>query len=83
VQNPVTVPYVRQMARRAIAGDSNGRIAAWLNAEDVRTQRGKKCQPETVGQVLRGNALAGYAMREKSRVRDPPEWHCSGIGRRS
>ena len=58
------------MAERSIAGHSNGKIAAWLNSEKIPTSRGCTWKPETVGTVLRGHALAGYAMRKGSRVRD-------------
>ncbi|HKB47398.1 MAG TPA: recombinase family protein, partial [Ktedonobacterales bacterium] len=64
-QNPATVGYVRGMAARCIAGDSNGKIAAWLNAEGVPTSRGCAWVPATVGMVLRGHSLAGYAVRAK------------------
>jgi hypothetical protein len=50
------------MVRRSIAGDSNGKIAAWLNSGPVPTSRGCEWKPETVGTVLRGHSLAGYAV---------------------
>ena len=63
VQDSAKVGYARVMTDRAIDGHSNGRIARWLNAEGVLTQRGHAWKPETVNTVLRGHALAGYAVR--------------------
>jgi site-specific DNA recombinase len=63
VQDPVTARYAREMAQRAIDGHSNGSIARWLNASYVPTQRGSWWKPATVGTVLRGHSLPGYAAR--------------------
>ena len=68
VQDPAKVGYARVMAERAVDGHSNGKIARWLNAEGIKTQRGKPWTPEAVNTVLRGHALAGYAVRT-ARVR--------------
>jgi site-specific DNA recombinase len=70
VQDPVRARYAEAMAERAIDGHSNGRIARWLNSEGVKTQRGHRWEPETVGQVLRGHSLAGYAVRYPRRLKD-------------
>ncbi len=48
-----------QMADKAIAGDSNGQIARWLNSEGISSPRGKSLWlVESVRQVLRSPNMA-------------------------
>jgi hypothetical protein len=59
------------MADMATAGQSNGRIAAWLNAEDVRPPYGGyEWTPEVVRVMLRSPSLAGRMVAKGKVVRD-------------
>ena len=69
-QNPETAPYAAELADRCIAGDSNPKLAAWLDAQGVPSARGKTWNPQSVRVVLLGHALAGYASSKGQRVRD-------------
>jgi site-specific DNA recombinase len=63
-------PTVREMASRAIAGDSNGKIARWLNGEGIKTTRGNQWSPDVVGKLLRNPALAGWSVYRGAIVLD-------------
>jgi site-specific DNA recombinase len=55
-------PITLDMAMRATAGDSNGKIARWLNDSGILTTRGNQWNAMVVGRLLRNPALAGYAV---------------------
>ena len=70
-QDDRLVPYATRMADMAIAGQSNGKIAAWLNAEGVASPKGGYAwTPEVVRVMLRNPALAGRMVAKGQVVRD-------------
>lgn len=58
--DPALVPYIRELARRYLAGESLLSLARWLTAEGIETETGlTEWNPGTVSQVLRNPALVG------------------------
>ena len=70
-QDDQLAPIALRMADMAIAGQSNGKIAAWLNAEGVASPKGGYAwTPEVVRVMLHNPALAGRMVAKGQVVRD-------------
>jgi site-specific DNA recombinase len=70
-QDKELAPIVVRMADMAITGQSNGKIAAWLNAEGVAAPKGGYAwTPEVVRVMLRNPAIAGRMVAKGQVVRD-------------
>jgi DNA invertase Pin-like site-specific DNA recombinase len=64
VADPTLVDYLRAVYYRAIKGDSLRMIAAWLESEGVRTERGNAVWSESVvGKILANTTYSGTHTR--------------------
>ncbi|MEW2257252.1 recombinase family protein [Streptomyces sp. NPDC047869] len=69
VRHPEEYPVAREMADRLLAGESAVSVAAWMNAEEHFTRRGKLWRATTVSAWAQTPGTAGL-MHRKERVED-------------
>lgn len=60
--DPVEAAVVRRMADAALAGETTYGIAKALNADGIRTSKGKQWQPTTVHRILTADATLGRSV---------------------
>jgi site-specific DNA recombinase len=70
-QDPATAPILAKMAAMAISGQSNGKIAAWLNSQGVASPKGGYAwNSEIVRVMLRNPTAAGRMILNGKTVRN-------------
>jgi site-specific DNA recombinase len=67
VPDPDEAPFVREIFRRRIAGQTWASIARWLNDEDVKPRQSAQWTGSTVKQLTRREVYTGLASKGKHR----------------